>query len=400
MNTSGIHYGLVLLSISTLLALSGLDARGQAPSPDRPTCAILTFQAGAGVSSPEADMLSDRFAIEFDKLGQYKLIARVRMKDLLAVQAFSTSKACAASECAVEAGQMLGVRYMVYGSIGKIGEIYSINSFMVDVETGAQVRSATTDLRCRIEEALTVLMAANAHGLAGLELPPALAAKLTDAFFNVSASPANARVELDGTAIVPGIVAVSPDEFHTISVSLPGYQSATIRRRTAPGSTLDVDVRLEPEYRPPAAQPWPPQRPAPEPPPRKTRDIYVSPRVGLSMSSGLAGLEIQIKNIAVSAGVLPGGPALGARIYFTQDKSSWFIGVCGYSVEEAEQDDETSVTDNAVGALLGYRWRSPGGWELSLGLGVGSLAYTEEEDAEEAESEVMPMIDLAIGYAL
>jgi len=143
----------------------------RAQEADKPACAVLTFTGRGNVSASDADMLSDRFAIEFDKLGQYKLIARARMKDILAEQAFSTSKPCAASECAVEAGQMLGVRYMVYSSIGKIGEIYSINSFMVDVETALQVRSATSDTRGGIEDALTVLMAANAAELLGKEAP-------------------------------------------------------------------------------------------------------------------------------------------------------------------------------------------------------------------------------------
>lgn len=143
-------------------------------SANRPTCAILTFDARTGVSTPEAEMLSDRFATEFDRLGQYTIVTRSRMREVLEEQEFQATDSCSAAACAVEAGQLLGVRYMVYGTIGRLGQLYSINSFMIDVETGAQIRSATSDLRGGIEEALTVLMAANAHGLLKEEPPKRL----------------------------------------------------------------------------------------------------------------------------------------------------------------------------------------------------------------------------------
>ncbi len=71
---------------------------------------------------------------------------------------------------------------MVYGTITRLGNLFSINSFMVDVETGAQVRSATSDLRGGIEEALTELMARNASELLGLTTPSSSTQAYFDSF--------------------------------------------------------------------------------------------------------------------------------------------------------------------------------------------------------------------------
>lgn len=122
---------------------------------NKPTCAVLTFDARIGVSVPESQLLSDRFSAEFDGLGQYTIVARSKMREILDEQQFQATDHCSAAACAVEAGQLLGVRYMVYGTIGRLGGIYTINSYMVDVETGAQIRSAITDMEGEIGQALT-----------------------------------------------------------------------------------------------------------------------------------------------------------------------------------------------------------------------------------------------------
>lgn len=48
-----------------------------AAATNKPTCAVLTFDAKAGIAKDEAGLLSDRFEGEFNKLGQYTLVSRV-----------------------------------------------------------------------------------------------------------------------------------------------------------------------------------------------------------------------------------------------------------------------------------------------------------------------------------
>ncbi len=157
--------------IATVSLLSTTVASIQARQTDRPTCAVLTLDAREGITTSQAASLSDRFAVEFDRLGQYTIVTRRKMREVLEEQQFQASDSCAAASCAVEAGQMLGVRYMVYGTITRLGQLYSVNSFMIDVETGAQIRSATTDLRADIETLLTEGMRRNALALLGMPDP-------------------------------------------------------------------------------------------------------------------------------------------------------------------------------------------------------------------------------------
>jgi hypothetical protein len=55
---------------------------------------------------------------------------------------------CSSTECAVEAGRLLSIEYMVYGSIGQIGSIYTLNTYVASVEKGSTV-GATTDFQSK-----------------------------------------------------------------------------------------------------------------------------------------------------------------------------------------------------------------------------------------------------------
>lgn len=117
------------------------------------TAAILTFDARAGFSNEEVALLADRFAVEIGRAGVYKLISRSKMNEVLEEQKFSVE--CSSAECAVEAGRILSAEYMIYGSIGKIGSMFTINVYVTSVETGVVVCEATVDYTGQIENLLT-----------------------------------------------------------------------------------------------------------------------------------------------------------------------------------------------------------------------------------------------------
>ena len=121
------------------------------------TAAILTFDAHAGLSPDEVALLADRFAVELDRTGTYKLVPRSKMQEILDLQAFAV--ACSSVDCAVEAGQQLGVEYMIYGSIGRIGSLFTMNVYLASVEKGAVVAGTTMDYSGQIEGLLTEGMA-------------------------------------------------------------------------------------------------------------------------------------------------------------------------------------------------------------------------------------------------
>lgn len=233
----------------------------------KPTCAILTFDARAGMSTDEADLLSDRFMIELDKLRRYTIVSRSKMNEVLKLQQFSRSDSCSASECAIEAGQILGVQFMIYGSLGKIGSLYTMNSYLIDVETGATEKSATTDHHGGIEDMLTIVMASNAKKLleittAGSENSNQSTAlgnipggrttpwetepepQVTPSYFEFNVFPREAVLYLNGKRITASKTEIQPGIRYRITAKLRGYISYYENVDVEDGRTKKIDVIL------------------------------------------------------------------------------------------------------------------------------------------------------------
>ena len=73
---------------------------------------------------------------------------------------------CTSSECMVEVGQILGVQSMVGGSVSKVGNLYSIDLRLIDVETSAILSKATKDIEGEIENVMKAGMKAVAIEIA------------------------------------------------------------------------------------------------------------------------------------------------------------------------------------------------------------------------------------------
>lgn len=85
------------------------------------------------------------------------------MKEILEIHAYSV--VCSSVDCAVEAGQQLGVEYAIYGSIGRIGSMFTMNVYIAGVEKGVVVAGTTMDYQGEIEGLLTEGMSQTANGL-------------------------------------------------------------------------------------------------------------------------------------------------------------------------------------------------------------------------------------------
>jgi len=132
------------------------------------TIAVLEFE-GKGVSQSETSTLTDRLRDEIFKTGVYNVLERGLMDDVLKEQGFQQS-GCVTSECAVEVGNMLGVQQMIGGSIGKVGNMYTVSARIIDVGTGEVLKSANYDLIGEIEELLMNGMNQVASELSGIRL--------------------------------------------------------------------------------------------------------------------------------------------------------------------------------------------------------------------------------------
>ena len=80
----------------------------------------------------------------------YQVLERSEMKRLLDEQKFQYSGSVDL-KCAVELGKMLGAKYMVVGSISKVGKTYSIDSRLIDVETSESFVSGAYSMRGEID---------------------------------------------------------------------------------------------------------------------------------------------------------------------------------------------------------------------------------------------------------
>ncbi len=107
-----------------------------------------------GITKDEASIITNRIRSELTKTGVFTVVERGQMEVVLKEQGFQQS-GCTTDECIVEVGQLLNVKQMVAGSIGKIGSILTISARIIDVATGKYIKTVDSDCKCKIEELLT-----------------------------------------------------------------------------------------------------------------------------------------------------------------------------------------------------------------------------------------------------
>jgi len=160
--------------LTALICLTVANFNIYAQDDTRPTIAILDFE-GQGISVQEVQTLTERMRTEIGNTNAIRLIERKAIESIMAEQGLAQS-GCVSDECAAEVGQLLGVQFMINGSIGKLGDSYTIDVKMFSVETGATERSKNVTHEGGIE-GLLVEMQILAWEIVGLSAPPALKLK-------------------------------------------------------------------------------------------------------------------------------------------------------------------------------------------------------------------------------
>ena len=188
-----------------------------------------------GVGTSDAEIIGERMRSALVGAGRFRVMERSEMDKILKEQAFQRSGSCDQSECAVEIGKLLSVDRMVVGSVGKIGEMYSLQARLLDVQTGEIVFTATRDYSGRIEGMLTEAIPDLARKLAEGALTGIGGKGLGDLY--VATSEPGAVVAIDGEK-QPG---VTPQ---TIEQIVPGEHLVTVVKGTLFGSQ---QVNLRPD---------------------------------------------------------------------------------------------------------------------------------------------------------
>jgi len=118
--------------MALLLVMCASSSQAQSP---RPTVAILNFDYGTiehwwGGNQDIGQGISDLLVDELVNDGSYRVIERKRLDAILAEQNFAQSeRADPSAKTLASVGKMLGVKYMIVGSITKFGTEKSNKSF-------------------------------------------------------------------------------------------------------------------------------------------------------------------------------------------------------------------------------------------------------------------------------
>jgi len=121
-----------------------------AQSTKRLTLAVNDF-VGKGVDASSATIISDRVRAELINSGKFRVIERSQMDAILKEQGFQQSGVCDSAGCDVKMGQLLGVDRMIVGSVGAIGDMFTMDARVIDVGTGEVSYSVSQDDDGRIE---------------------------------------------------------------------------------------------------------------------------------------------------------------------------------------------------------------------------------------------------------
>lgn len=146
------------------------------------TAAVMDLTAEQGISESTARMLSDYLRSQLFNTGKFTLVTRENMEQILKEQAFQLS-GCTSQECVVQAGQLLGVRKMFAGTIGKVGETFLIGLKVIDVESGKIEKAETEECHQCKEDALLISIRNLSRKIVGLPVSEVVEIKPSYGYF-------------------------------------------------------------------------------------------------------------------------------------------------------------------------------------------------------------------------
>ena len=100
------------------------------------TVAVFEFENN-GLDKSAVRIITERMQSEFVKAGGYKVVERSKIDNILKEQKFQNS-GCV-DECLIEIGKMVGAKEALIGSVGKLGNLFTITARLVDVSTGCNI---------------------------------------------------------------------------------------------------------------------------------------------------------------------------------------------------------------------------------------------------------------------
>ena len=138
---------IITITLANILLFSNLTAF----TTKNETIVVFDF-IGNDINNNTAHTLSDRLRIELVKYNFINVLERNRIDAILEEQAIQMS-GCV-DECLVEVGKLLGATSIITGSIGKVGDYYTINAKKINATTGKLENAFGYDSKLGIESLL------------------------------------------------------------------------------------------------------------------------------------------------------------------------------------------------------------------------------------------------------
>ena len=195
---------------------------------------VLDLEAN-NVDAGEAAAITNRLRLALSQTQVFRLIERANMDQILEEVGFQLTGACDTDECIVQVGKILGARKMVAGSVSKVGNMYTLQIRLIDIETSEIDLEVVDDVFGGIEEVLTDATLSVARQLAGLDETQVIQAQIQPptggggaSSISVDSDPTGATVTISGEfkGTTPLQISVAAGS-HEVIVELDGYAVQT-----------------------------------------------------------------------------------------------------------------------------------------------------------------------------
>ncbi|MBC2716855.1 MAG: hypothetical protein HF978_16245 [Desulfobacteraceae bacterium] len=320
---------------------------------EKPTCAVLLFHPDMASSNIyESQMISSRYAELLDRLDMFDVIDYKKIDEILINKnVLDLEKTCTDLGCALKIGNKIGVDFLIYGIIGNVGNLYSLDTTLVNIAGGNETQHAVYDFEGTQEEFAKNAPAENMKSLFGIqEIPEKEIIPVTAAAVTAG------ELKQEETQVVEDApVAPAHEELKDFRVAIRG------------GIAFDFD-NLEPG----------------------------------------AGIELKFKKLSFAFLANGDGFATGLSYYLHQEGNSPFFSVVG-SYYDTKNKYGIKEIGRIYGILLGYRVTFDSFMEADMaknidtriGLGAGYVNWDERGGTpytSASDEEFIPLFEVTLGY--
>jgi TolB-like protein len=196
---------------------------------------------GKGLPQSQADIISDRLRGELVKTGHFIVLERSQMDEILKEQGFQQSGACTEQSCIVTMGQMLGVQYIITGTVGQVGKMMTMSLKIVRVATGEIMSTVSEDCECTIEDVLSQSTVKIAQKLDQVILSTMYSGIM------VNTEPSGASVSLNGAMYgdTPFSTNALPEGNYRLQIAMAGYIAVVDSFAAVKGKNIKKIFKME-----------------------------------------------------------------------------------------------------------------------------------------------------------